>query len=50
MKTDKTLVAAGGITTMSEIETLSQAGIEVALGMAIYTGRLNINELRDKLS
>ncbi len=49
-KTDKTLVAAGGITTMSEVETLTQAGIEVALGMAIYTGRLDISELRKKMS
>ncbi len=47
-KTDKTLVAAGGISTMSEVEALTIAGIEVALGMAVYTGRLDIVELRRK--
>ncbi len=46
-QTDKTLVAAGGITTLSEVKTLASAGIEVALGMAIYTGRLDLGELRD---
>jgi phosphoribosylformimino-5-aminoimidazole carboxamide ribotide isomerase len=47
-KTDKTLIAAGGISTMSEIEALTHAGIEVALGMAVYTGRLDVGELRRK--
>ncbi len=47
-RTDKILVAAGGITTMSEIDALTEVGIEVALGMAAYTGRLDIVELRRK--
>lgn len=47
LKTDKTLVAAGGITTMSEVKALKEEGIEVALGMAIYTGKLDIADLRD---
>jgi phosphoribosylformimino-5-aminoimidazole carboxamide ribotide isomerase len=39
------LTAAGGITTVEEIRELHQLGIHVALGMAIYTGRLNLEEL-----
>lgn len=39
------LTAAGGITTIEEIEELHQLGIHAALGMAIYTGRLNLDEL-----
>ncbi len=44
--TEKTIVAAGGVTTMDEVLTLIAAGIEVALGMAIYTGELKLDELR----
>jgi phosphoribosylformimino-5-aminoimidazole carboxamide ribotide isomerase len=44
--TTRTLIAAGGITTMQEVRTLLEAGIEVALGMAVYTGRLSLDELR----
>jgi phosphoribosylformimino-5-aminoimidazole carboxamide ribotide isomerase len=39
------LTAAGGITTIEEIEELHKLGIHAALGMAIYTGRLNLEEL-----
>jgi phosphoribosylformimino-5-aminoimidazole carboxamide ribotide isomerase len=39
------LTAAGGITTIEEIQVLHQLGIHAALGMAIYTGRLDLNEL-----
>ncbi len=39
------LTAAGGITTIDEIRELQQLGIHAALGMAIYTGRLNLDEL-----
>ena len=39
------LTAAGGITTMEEIRELSALGIHAALGMAIYTGRLDLAEL-----
>jgi phosphoribosylformimino-5-aminoimidazole carboxamide ribotide isomerase len=45
-RTDRTLIAAGGITTMDEVRTLLAADIEVALGMAVYTGRLSLDELR----
>lgn len=39
------ITAAGGITTMEEITELQKMGIHAALGMAIYTGRLDLNEL-----
>lgn len=39
------LTAAGGITTIEEIQELRKLGIHAALGMAIYTGRLNLEEL-----
>jgi phosphoribosylformimino-5-aminoimidazole carboxamide ribotide isomerase len=39
------LTAAGGISTMDEIRELGSLGIHCALGMAIYTGRLDLAEL-----
>jgi phosphoribosylformimino-5-aminoimidazole carboxamide ribotide isomerase len=39
------ITAAGGITTIEEIRELSNLGIHAALGMSIYTGRLNLEEL-----
>jgi phosphoribosylformimino-5-aminoimidazole carboxamide ribotide isomerase len=43
--TDKEITAAGGITTIEEIQELQRMDIHAALGMAIYTGRLNLEEL-----
>ena len=39
------ITAAGGITTIEEIRALARLGIDAALGMAIYTGRLDLAEL-----
>ncbi len=39
------ITAAGGITTVEEIAELEKLRIDSALGMAIYTGRLNLEEL-----
>ena len=39
------ITAAGGITTLDEIEALNELGIHSALGMAVYTGRLDLDEL-----
>ncbi len=39
------ITAAGGITTIEEIRALDRLGIHSALGMAIYTGRLDLTEL-----
>jgi phosphoribosylformimino-5-aminoimidazole carboxamide ribotide isomerase len=43
--TKRELTAAGGITTLAEIRELQNLGIHAALGMAIYTGRLSLDEL-----
>jgi phosphoribosylformimino-5-aminoimidazole carboxamide ribotide isomerase len=39
------LTAAGGITTMDEVRALAAMNVHAALGMAIYTGRLDLAEL-----
>lgn len=39
------LTAAGGITTMDEVRTLLAINVNVAVGMAMYTGRLAIEDL-----
>jgi len=39
------LTAAGGITTLEEIRELQRLNIHAAVGMAIYTGRLSLEEL-----
>ncbi len=39
------LTAAGGITTLAEVRELLHMNINAALGMAIYTGRLDLAEL-----
>jgi len=43
--TNHEITAAGGITTMEEIQELTQMNIHAALGMAIYTGRLDLEKL-----
>ena len=43
------LTAAGGITTLEEVKALLAMNVRAALGMAIYTGRLNLEELRPLL-
>jgi phosphoribosylformimino-5-aminoimidazole carboxamide ribonucleotide (ProFAR) isomerase len=44
--TRQEITAAGGITTIEEIRELLALDIHAALGMAIYTGRLDLEELR----
>ena len=39
------LTAAGGISTLEEIRELHSMGVHAALGMAIYTGRLDLEQL-----
>ena len=39
------LTAAGGITTLEDIRALQAMNIHAAVGMAIYTGKLNLEEL-----
>jgi phosphoribosylformimino-5-aminoimidazole carboxamide ribotide isomerase len=43
--TQHELTAAGGITTLEDIRELQRLGIHAALGMAIYTGRLDLQQL-----
>ncbi len=39
------ITAAGGITTLEEIAALQSMRVHAALGMAIYTGRLDLDQL-----
>lgn len=39
------ITAAGGITTLDEVRALLAMNVHAALGMAIYTGRLSLEEL-----
>jgi phosphoribosylformimino-5-aminoimidazole carboxamide ribonucleotide (ProFAR) isomerase len=41
------LTAAGGITTLDEVRALLAMKVNVALGMAIYTGRLDLTDLQN---
>jgi phosphoribosylformimino-5-aminoimidazole carboxamide ribotide isomerase len=41
--TERKLTAAGGITTKAEIDALDAMGIDAVVGMAIYTGLLDIS-------
>jgi phosphoribosylformimino-5-aminoimidazole carboxamide ribotide isomerase len=41
--TARALTAAGGITTREEIEQLDSMGVDAVVGMALYTGRLELD-------
>ncbi len=43
--TGNAITAAGGITTLNDIRALGDWKVDSALGMAIYTGRLDLAEL-----
>ena len=43
--TSHEITAAGGITTYEEIRALQQMKVNAALGMALYTGRLEMAQL-----
>ncbi len=40
--TTRHVTAAGGITTMDEVDQLDAIGVDAVVGMAIYTGRLSL--------
>lgn len=44
--TQHELVAAGGITTLDDVKALQALDIHCAIGMSIYTGRLQLDDLR----
>jgi phosphoribosylformimino-5-aminoimidazole carboxamide ribonucleotide (ProFAR) isomerase len=39
------ITAAGGITTLDDVRALQAMGVDAAVGMAIYTGRLDLEQL-----
>ena len=39
------ITAAGGITTLEDVRALLDMGIHAAVGMAVYTGRLDLHDL-----
>ena len=43
--TSRPVTAAGGITTREEIDVLDKAGIDAVVGMAIYTGTLELDDI-----
>ena len=46
---DHELTAAGGVTTLDDVRALLALNVHPALGMAIYTGRLSLDDLRQLL-
>ena len=42
--TDRRIAAAGGVTTRAEIATLEAMRVDAVVGMAVYTGRLPLDE------
>jgi phosphoribosylformimino-5-aminoimidazole carboxamide ribotide isomerase len=45
LATSHEITAAGGITTLDDVRALEEMQIHSALGMAIYTGRLDLKDL-----
>lgn len=43
--TSRRVTAAGGITTREDIDRLDSEGVDAVVGMAIYTGQLNLDEI-----
>jgi phosphoribosylformimino-5-aminoimidazole carboxamide ribotide isomerase len=41
--TSRRLTAAGGITTVEEVDRLHALGVDAVVGMAIYTGRMDLD-------
>jgi len=42
--TDNRLIYAGGVSSLDEIKRLTALGVDVQLGMALYTGRISLTE------
>ncbi len=43
------ITAAGGVTTLEDVRALLDMNVNAALGMAIYTGRIALDDLRELL-
>ena len=41
------ITAAGGITTLEEVRALLAMDVHAAIGMAVYTGRLKLDDLAE---
>jgi phosphoribosylformimino-5-aminoimidazole carboxamide ribotide isomerase len=41
------ITAAGGITTIEDVTALLKMNIDTAIGMAVYTGRISLDDLRN---
>jgi phosphoribosylformimino-5-aminoimidazole carboxamide ribonucleotide (ProFAR) isomerase len=41
------ITAAGGITTIEEVRALLAMNVHAALGMAVYTGRVRLEDLAE---
>lgn len=48
--TDNNLTIAGGITTIEDVVTLEKLGVDSQIGMAIYTGKIDIEQAFLKIS
>jgi len=48
--TRRKLTAAGGITTLAEVDYLDGLGIDAVVGMALYTGRLDGSPVKTRLA
>jgi len=44
-KTDLKVTAAGGITTLEDIEGLEKMGVNSVIGMSFYTGKISLDEV-----
>ena len=44
--TSRRLIVAGGITSQEEVNQLDELGIDAVVGMAIYSGRMNLESSR----
>jgi phosphoribosylformimino-5-aminoimidazole carboxamide ribotide isomerase len=44
MATSRALTAAGGITSMREVDYLDSIGVDAVVGMALYTGKLKVSD------
>jgi phosphoribosylformimino-5-aminoimidazole carboxamide ribonucleotide (ProFAR) isomerase len=46
-RTTLPITAAGGVTTLQDIRDLFELQIDAAIGMAVYTGRVSLDDLRN---
>jgi phosphoribosylformimino-5-aminoimidazole carboxamide ribotide isomerase len=44
--TTRTLIVAGGVSTLAEVDELDALGIDAVVGMAIYTAQIKLEEVR----